>query len=222
MADQKSQFEILLKTVADATGITQIKTEIGTLNGQLSSLASSAKAAFGALGIGFGIQQLNQMANAALKTREELAAWTVQVLTSKDGSEQLVNELGLFNRQLSESTGISEKSIRNMESLFALYGASADQIKQLTHGTIELAAARRLDAETMAQFIARALTGEDLMLNRLGIRIDKEKSHADQVKQLIEQLGRIPDIAEKMEEASGGLGKLEIQTQRARNAFGDL
>src|ERR1041385_7716102 len=37
MADQKSQFEILLKTVADATGITQIKTEIGGLNQGLNT-----------------------------------------------------------------------------------------------------------------------------------------------------------------------------------------
>jgi hypothetical protein len=214
MASQ-TQLDILIKAMFDGSGVAQATQAF-------EGLRSTINTALGAIGITVGLNALNELGNKALEVRKEMAAFTEQILASKDGSAQLVDQLNAQNRALSDATGISEKQIRNIESRLALYGAEKDQILPLTHGIIELAAARRIDADAVSQMVARSLSGEDIVLARLGIRIDKTKTHAEQVKQLLAEMAKIPDIAEKMEQASGGFDHLQLQIERSKVAFGDL
>src|SRR4029077_1685836 len=110
MAAADTTFTIFLKTIADAAGITQIKDSVGELETRLQTFAATARSALESVGVGLSLSALNSAGDAALKNREAFAAWEVQILSSKEGSAQLIDELGKFNKELEATTGTSEKS----------------------------------------------------------------------------------------------------------------
>lgn len=217
-ASTDTTFTIFLKTIADATGLTDLKNSVSGLQSSFATLKTTLEA----VGLGLTLQQLDAYGKKALEVREQQAAFVLQVLRSKDGSAELVTELNNLNRELADTTGTSEQSSRAIERQLLLFGATRDQVKALTVAIIDFAAARGRDPNELAFVISRALAGEDIMLNRLGLHLDKEKSHVEQINELISQMGKTSGTAAAIEEASGGMGKLEVQTERARIAIGNL
>jgi len=223
MAD--TNLQINFKTIADLTGIESINHSIQGLQSTIESFAATANRALSVLGAGISISALNQAGDAALKNREAFAAWEVQILSSKEGAAALVDELNTFNKTLETTTGTSAITSRAIESQLALYNATGEQIKGLTKGIIELNAARpQMGIQAITNFISRAIAGQDVMLTRLGIHLDKTKSQAEQIQQLIDQLNRSGggNLAEITHEMSAGMDEAKLAAEQAKLSFGNL
>jgi hypothetical protein len=229
MANETS-FTLTFKTIAQLTGLDQLMNgvqngvrKIEGINAQLKSIATNANTILASAGSYLALSKLEQYAHIASEAREQQAAFTVQVLRSRNGSAELLEELNKLNVELAETTGTSESSSRAIERQLLLFGATKDQIVPLTKAIIEFAAARGKGPEEVTMLISRALAGEDLMLGRLGIHLDKTKTHAEQVQQLITQLARGGgNTAEVMEQASGGVRQAEISWGRLEKAVGNF
>src|SRR5205814_4146881 len=120
------------------------------------------------------------------------------------------------------TTGTTEATSRSIERQLLLFGATKDTIEPLTRGIIDFAAARGKDVQEVAQFISRALAGEDIQLGRLGIHLDKTKSHAEQVQSLIDQLAKTSGTAAILEKAGGGLAQYQIAWDKLTIAVGNF
>jgi hypothetical protein len=229
MADSTQTFKILLQVVSQLGGLQQLTTgvqgavrQFEGINAQLASMARGVNAALGAVGIGLGIQQLNELGNKSLEVREKQAAFTRQILASRDGSQALVNELNELNEAIERNAGVTAGTSRYIEQQLALYGATGDQLRRLTPLVVDFAKARGLEPQQVGFMLSRAIAGEDLALGRLGLHLDKEKSHAEQINQLIEQLGKTAGTGAAIAAASGGMTQFEVSTEHARIALGNF
>src|SRR4051812_10163205 len=112
MASQSSTFEILLRTIADVTGFTQVKTaaqstvsQVEAINQRLSSAFNTVNRSLQLLGVGIAVHQLEEYGRKAAEVRDQQAAWTYQLLRGKYGSAELVEQLAKFNEELERTTG---------------------------------------------------------------------------------------------------------------------
>jgi len=215
-------FTLTFKTIADATGLTAIKSGIQSVQETAQRTAATLNSALSLVGLGLGIQQLNQLGQKALDVREQMAAWTLQILRGRDGSQQLVQELTELNEKLEQNTGTTQATSRAIEQLFSRAGASGQQIKSLTNGVIEFAAssAGTVQPLELATILARRLAGAsnetDISLGRLGIR-------AKDITGIIAELNqRGGNTAEIMAQASGGMKQFDADAEHAKIALGDL
>jgi hypothetical protein len=220
MAANPASFQIVLKTVADTTGIAAIGTSVKELNAQLRGLASGLNEALGLIGISLATAALEQYAEKATDAAKAQAVFMQAVARSKDGSEELYNQLKDLNDELAKTTGTSPETSRSIEQLYLRAGVAGDKIGELSKATIEFAAssAGTVQPVELAALIARRLsvaTDEaGISLRRIGI------SAKDLNGIMTEMAARGGSSAEAMEKASGGMGHFAVQTGEAEKSLG--
>src|SRR5437773_2495575 len=114
MADSTQTFKILLQVVSQLGGLQQLTSDLQAavrqfegINAQLGALARNTNTILGAVGLSLGIRELNELGNKSLEVREKQAAFTRQILASRDGSQELVNELNELNEAIERTTGVT-------------------------------------------------------------------------------------------------------------------
>lgn len=218
--DSDKVLKITLQTIADVTGVTTMGQSLQRLNSEIQSIGSQINSALGVLGFGFAIHQLDEYGKKALEVREQQAAFVLQVLRSRDGSQELVGELNRLNEELEKNTGTTLGSSRAIERQLLLFGATREQVIGLTKAIIEFAAARGVNPEEVASLIARRIGGAadeaDITLTRLGI---KSKDVAGIMEELRVKGGQ---TAEAMVAASGGMKEFEIASEHLKIALGNV
>ena len=224
-ADQS--FTITFKTVAELTGLDRFfgvvqngARQVEEVNNRLRSLASTANAALATIGLGLSIERLNEFGNKALEAGKQQAAFADQVLGSKEGSHELVEELNHLNEELERTTGTSKATSRQLEQLLLRAGATGDQVKSATRAIIEFAASSAGTvgpvelAAAVSKKLGSAADQNDISLGRLGIRA---KDFNGAVAEMAVRGGR---SAEASKEASAGMVDFETATHHAELAIG--
>jgi hypothetical protein len=220
MPDNSANFEIIFKTIADQTGITAMKDSLESLNGKLQSIGRGLNEALALVGLGLGIQKLNELADMAQKAREQQITFTNAVLRSKDGSQGLVETLNNLNEVLDKTTGTNRETSQAIEQQLATTRLSGDQITRLTPAIINFAAATNQSATSLADVLSRRLRGaiddNDLSLQKFGIT-------AKNTEGIIAQVGAIGgDTAAKLFEASGGIKQYDSAVHDLQLSVGRL
>ena len=215
-------FTLTFKTIADATGLTQIASGIQAVKTQVQSAASTINSGLQFVGLSLGVRELNDLGAKALEVKENIAAWTLQMLRGKDGSQQLVQELNVFNEELEKTTGTLPATSRAIEQLFSRAGLTGDQIKQATKGVIEFAASSAGTAQPLelATVLARRFAGAasemDISLQRFGI-------HAKDLPGILAELQtRGGNFAEVLKQQSAGMKDFETASEHAKIAIGNF
>jgi len=226
----ETTFTLTFKTIAQLTGLDQLMNgvqngvrQIEGINAKLQSLASTANTILTAAGSYLAISKLEEYAHKAQDASEQQAAWTNQILRGKDGSRELVDELNKYNAELAETTATSVVTSRAVERQLSLFGATGKQIKDLTKGIIEFGAARGMQPEELTNWIARSLGKDDISLARIGIVLDRTKTRAEQIQQLIDQLLKGGgNTAEVMKQASGYVSEFGLSWEQLKIAIGNV
>ena len=218
----EATFDLIFRTKAQLDGLNQLSNSLNQKLNQLQQFGQRVNTVLGAVGLGLGLRELNEYGKKALEARQQQAAFTQQILRGVDGSHQLVRELERLNTELDRQTGINPEVTRQIEKQLSLFSATGEQIRKLTVGILDFAAARGKEPLEMAELVSRALTGEDIAMGRLGIRLDKNQDRLQQINQLIQELGRTSGAAAALAQASGGMTEFENATHDAMLALGNF
>jgi hypothetical protein len=225
----ETTFTLTFRTIAQLAGLDQLLNgvqqgvkKIEVINTQLQSMASKANTALTAIGFGLSVSKLNELGTKALEAGKQEAQFTGAVLASKEGSQQLVEELNALNEGLEKTTGTSKGTSRGIEQLLFRAGATGDQVKSATRAIIEFAASSAGTVGPMELAVAvskklgSATDQNNISLGRLGIRA-RDFSGA-----VTEMATRGGTAAEAFVRASGGMVDFENATHHVELAIGRL
>lgn len=223
-------FTLTFKTIAELAGLDRLASglqsgvrRIEEINNRIRTVAATANTALTTAGSFLAVSKLNEYAQMATEAREAQAAFAFTVLRSKEGSHEFLEELTQLNRELAETTDTSEAVSRSVEQQLLIFGVAKKDIADLTRLTIDFAKARGMDVGSVGQMLARSLSGDDVVLTRFGIHLDKTKEHAEQVRDLIKQLeAMVGGTARVMADADGGVTQAEFGWRRLKIAIGDV
>lgn len=218
----QADFTLLFKTIGDATGITAIQKNLDGFTSRLENFRATAERALAVFGLGLGIRELNELANEAEKARNQQAAFALAVERSADGSKELVAELNAMNDELDRSTGVDKEVTQAMEQRLATTRSSGEEIKSLTKGIIEFAAAtgrqgQEIEIATLITNRLRTSTDEGVSsLARLGIT-------GKTTSEIIQNFNTIGgQSAEQLSVAKGGLDQYSNAVHDLHLALGQL
>ncbi len=138
-------------------------------------------------------------------------------------SEGYLADLGKQATRLQELTGIQDDEISRVQRVLIANKVQKQDIEDITRLTLDLAAARNISAEAAAQALGRGLSGEDIELGRLGVRIDKDLTREEQIRRLKEQLGgTVGGQAAVQFEAKGPVGELQVMLDQLKQTAGEV
>lgn len=126
---------------------------------------------------------------------------------------------GGFRRQaeqLERLTGIEEEQVMEVQRLLISYGATADQMRELTPAVIDLAAAMGQDVVTSARQVGRALDEKELNIGKLNIRVGS----INELMRVLKE--RFAGNAEEAFKALGPFGKLRVEIEELEKAVGHI
>jgi hypothetical protein len=178
MADKKVNIEVGVK------GVEEAKSKLGSLGsfvkshfvitlGDVTRIAKTVFAAF---------QDVSKAAAESEQANKKLAFALKQ---NGDGSEFASNEIQAFNAELQKNIGISDEVIATSQAMFvAITGLSGDALKQATLAAADLSA-KTGDMESAFDMITKAVNGNVVGFQRMGITIKEGATQAENFKNVM-------------------------------------
>jgi len=181
----KREFQGLGKEAREGIAGTQLRNRIGVLTGDLKRMdaqmgtftrnVGNYASAFrglvpvlGAIGIGFGVNELVQQTRLAIKTfadfQQEIK--TLQAISGATGEEMKALERNA--RRLGETTQFTALEVAKLQTNFARIGLTAPEILAATEATTNLAIATTENVERASEVMGAAINGFSLGADQAG------------------------------------------------------
>ncbi len=226
--DQKVQYIVDLVTQGNTAAAVQ---ELQRLQGQgdktnesLRQLGEQARTAIAAIGATVAIKAAIDKyveyetgvskLNAVLKAGGQYTA---------DYSDQLQ----ALAKSYADTTRFSKEAVLSAETLLLSFGATKQQLPEVTKAVLNLAALMGTDATTAAMEFGRALNGQFTMLTRLGFTIDANAGRSERFASVMAQAnqraggaatafaqtdaGKLNQFQKSVDELSETFGKLALE-----------
>ncbi len=187
------EYKILLKTLADISGISKLTAYLTTHNKGVRGLIVTYKAlhatgaaALRALSTGFSLlgAQMRMIRNAAMAVAAALTGIAIKgvksFMESDDAAkslsasltslgydaDELMPKFQAMASELQNLTRVGDDETLSLASTLLNFGIAPDKIEPAIRGTIGLAKAMRMDLGSAAQYLALAYEGQFTMLAR--------------------------------------------------------
>lgn len=126
-------------------------------------------------------------------------------------------ELNKYSSELQRNSVFGDENINVVMAQIGAFGASAEQTKQLTKATMNLASGLRLDLNTAGLLVAKTIGSTTDALTRYGVGAGGAIEKSEKVANVVESINlKFGGLAKKMSMTTSG------QLAQASNAFGDF
>lgn len=192
-------------------GSKKAERNIKSLSGSLGKLSKGVIASAGAY---FGARGLISAVKGSIE------AYGKQELAEK----KLTTALGFTSKALLEQASalqqlsmFGDEDIIMMQSMFASFGQTEEQIKELTSATLDLASGMGLDLRTAGDLVAKTIGSSTNAMSRYGVEVTGAVGSTERLETLTGNIARL----------FGGQAKAQAETmtgaiQQSQNAMGDL
>lgn len=169
----------------------------------------------GQLGIAFSVYRLVSFAKSAVTTAgESQAAWARLSSTLSDFGLPLSKVQGQIEEVVTSQSKLGVKQQDTVETLATLINISGDYAKSLQAVTVvtDLMIARHFTQEQAARAVGRAMIGDNMLLSRQGIILDKNRDAIEQLTERMrgEMAARATTLAGKIQIVSSAFNDLKI------------
>jgi hypothetical protein len=219
MADLKQKVEIVVSK--SGTGAKEVTAEMR----DLAAVAKSTTSAFAGLGTAFlgafGGETIINFAKQSFKAFLESEEAANRLAGTLRARGQYTKEYAANLQELAESlrdvTTHGDEAILGVETQLVAFGASREQMEELTKSVLDLSAGLRIDLATAANMVGKALGGETSVFSRYGFKINEAASEGQKLNSVLAQI----------QERFGGLAENEGNTlagqmRQMAEAWGDI
>ena len=177
------------------------------LGGVSKKIAGIGMAYFGATGLINGVK-----ASLDAFGKQELAEKKLETALGKT-SQALLDQASA----LQQVTAFGDEDIIMMQSMFASFGQTEEQIKQLTSATLDLSAGMGIDLKSAGDLVAKTIGSSTNAMSRYGVEVTGAVGSSERLETLTGNITKL----------FGGQAKAQAQTyagsiEQMNNAIGDM
>lgn len=192
----------------------EVEQSVEGTNKQLGSFSTSLKRTFEVAG-GFLLAKVfqeaaefikdaaSQVVDAAIEQEEAINRLNVSLAVNGRFSEAASKDIQDFANSLQSATGIADDAILNVAALLeTITDLDQEGLKTATKATADFATAFRLDLDSAARIVGKAISGNTEALKKYGIEVKKGSNETETFANVLDALGR----------ASGGAAEAATRT----------
>lgn len=219
MADLKQKVEIVVSKTG--TGAKEVQAELKELAGAAQSSISAFAGLKGAMIGAFAGGAVINFAKETFKAFTESEEAANRLAGTLRARGQYTKEYAANLQELAESlrdvTTHGDEAILGVETQLIAFGASREQMEELTKSVLDLSAGLRIDLTTAANMVGKALGGETSVFSRWGFQINEAASEGQ----------RFNSVLQQIQDRFGGLASNETNTlsgqmRQMAEAWGDV
>jgi hypothetical protein len=213
----------------ETEGFQKVDDDLGKLDGGFTRGEARATA-FGA--VMAGVKATLDLVTAAIRPFTDALAFSIRASEEQERATAKLNQTlrssGQFSQEYSDDlaklagglqrvTTYGDEVIEGVEGQLIAFGATRDQVGQLTEAVLNLSEGMGRDLQGATLVLGKALAGEFGTLSRYGIIVDENASSSEKLAQALDQIER----------RFGGQARAAAQNyagvvQQVKNAFGDV
>jgi len=226
MADNQVTLEINVEAkdaqkAIDQFGASAVKSvksaekSFSSLSGSFTPIVAGVTAGIGAVVGAF--KAFDRAIEESIQGAKELKQIKFSLQATGEASDEAVKSIVDFSNAVSESTGASSGSVKQLFVQAKTFGITSEQAKKLTQAALDLSAATGMDVDTALRQLGGTLDGSAGKINQLGTEF--RNLSTEQLKS-----GDAIDLVTKKYggAASAGLNTYEGASNSLSNALGDL